>query len=320
MSLSPDRAAPGREESGGSGRRALRIRPLVWPRLPIYLELAIIGIGYYVYSLGRVAAPEKESVAMFHAQQIMDLQEMLRIDIELVANEIVTSMDWLADAFGYFYGTAHFVVTPGVLIWLYFRRPGSYARLRSAITITTISALVCYWLWPLAPPRFALPGTTDTLIDRNIFGAGNPDGPSGMVNLYAAMPSLHVAWSYWVAMAVLLTTTTVWRRLVWLYPIATVVVVVGTANHFILDAVGGLLVVMLGLFMTTSKPLGKAIKHEDIVIDETTPEALAAQAELDLMSAAAAGADAESGAADGDAALQRESPADRAGAPRADRT
>jgi hypothetical protein len=245
---SQDGAVPVRTDR----RTRFSVRPLGWRRLPWWVELALIGVGYYVYALGRQAAPEKASEARFHAQQIMDLQELLRLDFERFANDVVTGWTPLAEFCGYFYGTLHFVVTPAVLIWLYFRRPGSYARLRSTIFIATGAALVCFWAWPLAPPRFAMSGLTDTLIDRDIFGAGSPDGPSGMVNLYAAMPSLHCAWAIWCAAAIYLTTKASWRRLVWIYPVMTTLVVMGTANHFLLDAVGGLAVVALGLWLTAS--------------------------------------------------------------------
>ena len=59
-------------------------------------------------------------------------------------------------------------------------------------------------------------------------------------NLFAAMPSLHVGWSTWSALAIL----PVLRRrglqaLVLLYPLITAFAIVVTANHWILDAVGG---------------------------------------------------------------------------------
>jgi hypothetical protein len=275
-----DGTAPPRagDAAKGSGRRVPRsIRPLVWRRLPWWFELALIGVGYYVYALGRQAAPEKTSEAHFHAQQIIDLQQVLRLDFERFANDVVTGWTPLAEFCGYFYGTLHFIVTPAVLIWLYFRRPGSYARLRSTIFIATGAALVCFWAWPLAPPRFAMSGITDTIVDRDIFGAGSPDGPSGMVNLYAAMPSLHCAWAIWCAVAVYLTTRSSWRRLVWAYPITTTLVVMGTGNHFLLDAVGGLAVVMLGLWLTSSRPWrgGGAVD-----VDEMTPKDIAIEAEL----------------------------------------
>src|SRR6266705_1894329 len=73
------------------------------------------------------------------------------------------------------------------------------------------------------------------------------DGPDSQVNLYAAMPSLHVAWAAWCAAALVAATRGRRRHLAWLYPAATTVVVLATANHFLADAAAGLAVTALGL-------------------------------------------------------------------------
>jgi len=74
--------------------------------------------------------------------------------------------------------------------------------------------------------------------------------------LYAAMPSLHVAWAAWCAAALVTASRGRWRHLAWLYPAATAVVVLATANHFVLDAAAGLAVTGLGLLAAraTTRP------------------------------------------------------------------
>jgi hypothetical protein len=78
------------------------------------------------------------------------------------------------------------------------------------------------------------------------------------VNLYAAMPSLHVAWATWCAVAVITATRSRWRQLAWLYPWVTVLVVLASANHFLLDAADGLAVLGLGLLGTAGHRAGPA--------------------------------------------------------------
>jgi len=97
---------------------------------------------------------------------------------------------------------------------------------------------------------------TDVLVRYRILGAGRPHGPDSLVNLYAAMPSLHVAWAAWCAAAVVAATRGRWRHLAWLYPAATTLVVLATANHFLLDAAAGLAVTALGLLAAraTTRP------------------------------------------------------------------
>ena len=60
-----------------------------------------------------------------------------------------------------------------------------------------------------------------------------------LANLYAAMPSLHVGWSVWVAIALITVLRSPWRYLAILYPCTMTFVVIGTANHYVLDAVAG---------------------------------------------------------------------------------
>ena len=122
--------------------------------------------------------------------------------------------------------------------------------------LATTTANLVFWTWPAAPPRFAVPGMTDVLDRYHILGSGDAHGPDNLVNLYAAMPSLHVAWAAWCATAVVIATRSRWRRLVWLYPAATTFVVLASANHFVLDAAAGLAITTLGLLATraTTRP------------------------------------------------------------------
>jgi membrane-associated phospholipid phosphatase len=66
-------------------------------------------------------------------------------------------------------------------------------------------------------------------------------------NQYAAMPSLHFAWSMWCALAVApAMPNRVLRALMWCYPALTLVCIVVTGNHYLLDAVGGAATLALG--------------------------------------------------------------------------
>jgi membrane-associated phospholipid phosphatase len=66
-------------------------------------------------------------------------------------------------------------------------------------------------------------------------------------NLFAAMPSLHVGWSTWSAFALWPLARKTWVKvLLVLYPITIFFCIVVTANHWILDAVGGWIVLAAG--------------------------------------------------------------------------
>jgi len=99
----------------------------------------------------------------------------------------------------------------------------------------------------VAPPRFAIPGLVDILTTHNVLDSADPHGVTGAANLYAALPSLHVCWATWCAVAVVTATRSRWRYLAWLYPAATTFVVLASANHFVFDVAGGVAVTVLGL-------------------------------------------------------------------------
>jgi hypothetical protein len=226
---------------------------LAWPRLPAAAELATIGAGYAAYSLVRLAIRAGRQAAFAHAALLWQTEWRLHLTAEPYLNHLAAAHFVLAEAAGYYYGLLHFLVTPLVLAWLYLRRPAAFPRLRSALVLATAAANVVFWAWPAAPPRFSVPGMTDILVTRDILGAAHPRGATSLVNLYAAMPSLHVAWAAWCALAVVTATRGRWRHLAWLYPAATTLVVLASANHFLLDAAGGLAIASLGL-LTTSRP------------------------------------------------------------------
>jgi PAP2 superfamily len=77
---------------------------------------------------------------------------------------------------------------------------------------------------------------TGILVTHDILGAADPHGATSLVNLYAAMPSLHVAWTAWCATSIVITTRSRWRHLARAYPAATTLVVLASANHYLLEA------------------------------------------------------------------------------------
>jgi hypothetical protein len=195
----------------------------------------------------RLAIRAVRPTAFAHAAQLWTAEKRLRLDVEPYLNHLAAAHAGIAELTGYYYGLLHFLLTPLALALLYFRRPAAFPRLRSGLVLTTAAANVAFWAWPVAPPRFSLPTMTDILVTRDILGAGSPHGPAGLVNLYAAMPSLHIAWAAWCAVAAVTATRNRWHHLAWLYPAATTLVVLASANHFVLDVAGGIAATGLGM-------------------------------------------------------------------------
>ncbi|WP_435880321.1 bifunctional glycosyltransferase 87/phosphatase PAP2 family protein [Streptomyces nondiastaticus] len=221
-------------------------RPLTRPN--VLLELMLIRVGYWFYQFIRAQAPDERSLAEAHGRQILGMEEFLHIDVEHGFNHFVAGVGWLTGGMNYYYGTFHFLVPVCLLVYLYVRRPGTYRWARTALSLATLLALAGFWAYPLAPPRL-MPGLgfIDTLngpqdLDNPDFGA-----LTELSNQYAAMPSLHIGWSLWCGVVIAVVAPKPWLKCLGaLYPLLTLSVIVGTANHYLLDAVGGALVVVAG--------------------------------------------------------------------------
>lgn len=235
--------APERRFTGLLPHRMLRWRRPIW-----WQELAILAVGYWLYSQGRNAIPDQVSIAMRHGRSIQHLQDLLHLNWELSFNQFVAAHEWFAQILNYYYSTLHFIVTPAVLIWLFLRRPHVYRGARTVLTITSLLGLLGFFLYPTAPPRL-LPqlGYVDTVAEFHTWGSLADPSIASHSNQFAAMPSLHIGWALWCGLAIFACARRPWvRGLGLLYPLGTFTVIVGTGNHFILDAVGGVVIVALG--------------------------------------------------------------------------
>ncbi|MFI7008199.1 phosphatase PAP2 family protein [Streptomyces sp. NPDC050145] len=229
----------------GSGR----LRRLRAPRRPrLWFEILLIAVSYWTYSLVRNAVPEQRSQALRNADWIWQAEHHLGIAFEQSVNHAVNAVTWLVVGMNYYYATLHFVITLGVLVWLFRRHPGRYAATRLVLFATTAVALVGYYFYPLAPPRL-MPGGhfIDTVAVHETWGSMASGNLKTMSNQYAAMPSMHIGWSLWCGLTIFALASVPWVRVLGLlYPVITLVVIVATANHFWLDAVGGMACLAFG--------------------------------------------------------------------------
>jgi hypothetical protein len=223
------------------------------PRRPrLWFEVLLIAVSYWTYSLVRNAVPTQRSDALRNAASVWDVEQALGIALEETVNHAVNSVTWLIVAMNYYYATLHFIVTIGVLLWLYRRHPGRYAATRTVLFTATGTALLGYYLYPLAPPRLMRgQDFIDTVLVHETWGSMASGSLADMSNQYAAMPSMHIGWSVWCGITIVMLARSVWTKTLGVvYPTATLVVIVATANHFWLDAVGGLLCLSLGFALS----------------------------------------------------------------------
>jgi hypothetical protein len=235
-----------------SDRAAATKRTRAARRPSIWFEIVLIAVFYAVYSVIRNAVPEQRVQALNNADWVWKTEHFLGIAVEDSINHAANSVTWLILTMNYYYATLHFVVTVLVLVWLYFAHPGRYAATRLVVFATTGIALLGYYLFPLAPPRLMRgDGFIDTVQVHQTWGSMASGNLADMSNQYAAMPSMHVGWAVWCGITVAALAKPLWARVLGaVYPLVTLTVIVCTANHFWLDAVGGVICLGFGFALS----------------------------------------------------------------------
>lgn len=214
-----------------------------------WAELLSAVLFYVLYSTVRNLNGQNPTVARLNALKLMRWQETLGINHEQAMQEWALNFKPLIIACNYFYGSLHFIVTTGVLIFLYRKFTDDYPLWRNMLAISTALALIGFALWPLMPPRL-LPshyGFQDTLDQYPTFWSFNQGAVNKISNQFAAMPSVHCTWALWSALALVPRLRRGWAKaLAALYPVGTVISITLTGNHFLLDVVGGFVVLGFG--------------------------------------------------------------------------
>ncbi|KMS71480.1 membrane protein [Streptomyces viridochromogenes] len=227
-------------------------------RLRWWTELPLILLVYACYSAGRLLARGDVSHAVDHGLAILDIEKALYLNAEHPLNRLFTREPWLGIPADFWYASLHYLVTPALLVWIFRSRTVHYRAARTWLMTSTFIGLIGFTLLPTCPPRLLAEGYgfVDTMAQYSSYGwwggaASAPKGMGGMTNQYAAMPSLHVGWALWCGVML-------WRyggtRLTKVaavaYPLITTIVVMGTANHYFLDAAAGAAVMGVGLLLT----------------------------------------------------------------------
>jgi hypothetical protein len=211
-------------------------------------EAVLVAVFYLAYAQvrnlkGREAPdPGQLAKAQRDATHVIRVERAFGLFQEQRLQQLVLDHPWIIHAANAFYTTCHFMVTLGVLVWLYRSRPALYRRWRSVLGVATGLALVGFVLFPTLPPRLLAShfGFVDTLARYGGLWSFNSGAIERISDPFAAMPSLHLVWATWCMAAVLAGTRRRRVRIVALaYPLATSLVVIITGNHYILDLVAG---------------------------------------------------------------------------------
>ncbi|WP_432824954.1 phosphatase PAP2 family protein [Dactylosporangium sp. CA-092794] len=215
----------------GERENTSRLRPRAWAEL-----LLVLGL-FLAYKAGRVVVDGRVGDAYADADLIWHLERALRLPDEADLQHLLLSAEALVRAANVYYAVVHFPATIAFLVYMYWFRPEHYLRFRRILAWLTGMGLLIHFLFPLAPPRML--GSLGLIDTAEVYGPSvyGPPQTDTLSNQYAAMPSLHVGWALVIAAGLIHATGTRWRWLWLAHPLLTMLVVVGTANHYWLDGI-----------------------------------------------------------------------------------
>ena len=200
----------------------------------------------FAYFWVRGLTESAAAVADHHAEQILNLERRVGLDLERGLQALVQSNEFFMDLANWIYIWAHWPLVIATLVYLAVAHRDDFIELRNALFLSGAIGLLIYARYAVTPPRLFDVSYVDTVTERS--NSYRLLQPPGLVNKYAAMPSLHFGWNlliglYWlrISRGVLLSLAGI------VMPIAMGWAVVATANHWTLDVAGGAAVALSGL-------------------------------------------------------------------------
>ena len=221
-----------------------RFRDALWVnRVPRWwFEILLIAAFDMAYEQVRNLVRLQPAEAINHGIEVLRISRWFHVDFGAAFNALLVDHRWLATIADYDYSILHLPLTAGVLVWVFWKHRDRYLPIRNVLLLTTLLGLIGFWMFPMAPPRL-LPGDgfVDTVVYFNTWGSVADPKMASATNQFAAMPSLHCAWALWTGLCLFfLSKSRIVRAFGALYPIWTIFVVLGTANHFLPDCVAGI--------------------------------------------------------------------------------
>ncbi len=229
-----------------------------------WVEVLVIVWLCWVYDAITNLAPVRLHLAIGHARSVLHLEQSLHLDPELALDRWLAGHHTLGLLSSDYYDNAHFLVTLGLLGWLWWRRADLYRPLRNSLVVVNLLGFAVFWLYPVAPPRM-LRGFTDVVASTHAFGGWHTGPLASQANQLAAMPSLHIAWAVWCTLVLWQISKRPWVRcLAVCYPCVTALAVLATGNHFVLDLVGGLVAIALAVVIVRLRPRQRELPSGEV--------------------------------------------------------
>ncbi|HVU60878.1 MAG TPA: phosphatase PAP2 family protein [Mycobacteriales bacterium] len=198
-------------------------------------EITIICGLYALWQVANGLSRGHTTGGLARGRDVWNAERWLHLPSEVSVQKLILHHHELVRLANYFYESAHFTIMVVFLGWLWLRHRDRYPFVRNTVVaFTTMSLLI--QMVQVAPPRLiGVSGLVDV---------GQKVGPTPynaftahIADQYAAMPSIHVGWAVLISIAVVTCSPSRWRWLAVLHSVVTTFVVVATANHYWLDGI-----------------------------------------------------------------------------------
>ena len=221
-------------------------------------QIAIVLAAVWAYEATRMLIHPNWSAAMANAQKVDNLERGLNFAWEQSLQRAFLGVPEVVEAMNLFYFVGHFVLTAIFFLWLYHRSSDGFRSFRNGFLVATAIAVFIHWQFPTAPPRLiAGLGIEDTLRVIWNIDIGSPHA-SAFSNPVAAVPSLHAGWAVGVGVGLIRYARQRWLRVLGaIYPLAVILTIVVTGNHFIFDALAGIAVLAAGFLIVNLPKIGR---------------------------------------------------------------
>ena len=209
------------------------------------LRQALIMLACYAaYDISRAVVVGREAVAMANGLFFMNLEKAMGMFWEPWVQGRVSAFPPLMDFLVWSYGALHLPLIMGIMVWIFTQRRSRWTQFRNWFLAMNFMAVLLYFLLPTAPPRMIF---TSGIADISYLQGKRPSifENGFLANPFAAMPSLHFAYALFLALALFMLARQTWLR--WggfAYPALVLLVIVATGNHFFVDAVASVLVLL----------------------------------------------------------------------------
>ena len=211
-----------------------------------------MGVAYLTFALAKnLTDPSPVLKAVSNGWGVIRLESALALNHESFIQQIIARLSLgLLIALTYFYAVGMWLGLASTAVVLFIKTRVAYVQLRRTFMLTMILGAVVFAVYPLAPPRF-MPGLgmTDTVTLLGLDPAAPNSNSAISYNRFAAMPSLHYAWALLVMIAAFRSGGRGVIIAGFSFQLLMFVAIIATANHYILDALAGALLLVIAMYI-----------------------------------------------------------------------